>query len=175
MTPKFSIAAGYDRLACMLNHIQPVFLLLLRLYIGWQAAVSGYGHLTHIDDTVNFFKELNVPMPLVNVYISGLTELIGGVLLGLGVASRLVAIPFSINFVVAILAPDLHYPKYREMLTHFWVSQDFILQDTAFPFLFVGLMVLIFGPGIVSVDHLLLRPLFGRSSSNSTLPQNEGH
>jgi uncharacterized membrane protein YphA (DoxX/SURF4 family) len=72
--------------------------------------------------------------------------------------------PFSVNFVVAILAPDLHYDKYRQMLTHFWQDQTFIFTDTAFPFLCVGVLVLIFGPGKYSVDHLLLKPMLGKSS-----------
>jgi putative oxidoreductase len=150
----------YDRVMAQVDMIQPWFMLLLRLYIGYQAAVAGWAHLHHVDDTTDFFKELNIPFPRLNVYIAGTTELVGGVLLALGLASRLVAVPFSFNFVIAILAPDLHYDKYRDMLLHFWRSQDFILKDDAFPFLFVGVMVLIYGPGWISLDHFLLRRLF---------------
>ena len=142
-------------LGTKLNLLQPVLLLGVRLYIGWEAAVSGWGHLTHIQKTVDFFKELGVPMPLLNVYISGLTELVGGVLLGLGLFSRIVAIPFTINFIVAILAPDLHYDKFRDMLFHFWRDQDFLLKDDAFPFLCAGLLVLCFGAGLFSVDGII--------------------
>jgi putative oxidoreductase len=138
-----------------LDLLQPALLLAVRLYIGYQSAVSGWGHLTHVSNTVDFFKELGVPMPLLNVYISGLTELIGGILLGVGVMSRLVAIPFTVNFIVAILAPDLHYEKYRDMLFHFWRDQTFIFTDTAFPFLCAGVLVLIFGPGCLSVDGFI--------------------
>jgi len=155
----------YDWIACKLDLLQPVFLLLLRLYIGYQAAVAGWAHLTHVDKTAEFFASLHIPAPRLNVYIAGSTELFGGILLALGVASRLIAIPFSFNFLIAILSVDLADPKYRQLLENVFSNQDIILKDDAFPFLFVGILILIFGPGKLSVDHLLLRPLLHRKES----------
>jgi uncharacterized membrane protein YphA (DoxX/SURF4 family) len=152
----------YDCAMSMVNHLRPVLLLLCRLYIGYGAVVSGWGHLHDVDTMVGRFIEWHIPMPRFNVYFSAYTELICGTLLALGVAARLVAIPFTINFVVAIVSVDLAYPKYRDMLFHIWRDQDFVLKDDAFPFFFVGLMVLIFGPGKYSLDHYVLRPLFHR-------------
>jgi putative oxidoreductase len=101
-------------------------------------------------------------MPRLNVYIAGGTELFGGALLFLGLASRLAAIPFSFNFLIAILSVNLADPKYRELLKNIAHNQDVVLKDDAFPFLFVGVMILIFGPGKYSLDHYVLRPLFHR-------------
>jgi putative oxidoreductase len=142
------------------NHLQPWFLLFLRLYIGYEAAVAGYAHLTHVDKTAEFFASLGIPMPRLNVYIAGGTEFFGGILLAVGAASRLVAIPFSFNFLIAILSVDLADPKFRELLKNILSNQDIVLKDDAFPFLFVGIMVLIFGPGKYSLDHYVLRPYF---------------
>jgi len=152
----------YDCGVCALNALQPVLLLLVRLYIGYQSAVSGYAHLTHVDQTTTFFQSLGIPMPRLNVYIAGGTELFGGILIALGLMSRLVAIPFSFNFLIAIVSVDLADPKFRDMLFHIWRNQDFVLKDDAFPFLCAGILVLIFGPGKLSLDHLVLRPLFHR-------------
>jgi putative oxidoreductase len=160
--PVTKAAKWYDCAMGMVNHLQPVLLLLVRLYIGYQSAVAGWAHLTHVDQTAQFFASLNIPMPRLNVYIAGSTEVVGGALLALGVASRLVAIPFSFNFLIAILSVDLADPKLRDMLFHIWRDQDFVLKDDAFPFLFVGVLVLIFGPGKYSLDHYVLRPLFHR-------------
>jgi putative oxidoreductase len=154
-----SIGGCYDWIACKLDLLQPVFLLLLRLYIGYEAAVAGWAHLNNVDKTADFFASLGIPMPRLNVYVAGSTELIGGILLALGAASRLVAMPFSFNFLIAILSVNLADPKYRELLKHILSNQDVVLKDDAFPFLFVGVMIIIFGPGRFSVDHLLIRPL----------------
>jgi putative oxidoreductase len=139
-----------------------VLLLLCRLYIGYVAAESGFAHLTHFKATEDFFASLNIPMPALNVVIAGSTELFGGILIALGAASRIVAVPFTFNFIVAMVSVDLADPKFRDMLFHIWRNQDFVLKDDAFPFFFVGLMVLIFGPGKYSLDHYVLRPLFHR-------------
>lgn len=147
----------YDWVAAKIDLVQPVFMLLIRLYIGYQSAVSGWAHLTHVDQTADFFKSLNIPMPRLNVYIAGSTEVIGGILIGLGLASRLVAIPFVFNFLIAMVSVDLADPTLRDKLFHIWRDQDFVLKDDAFPFFFVGLMVLIFGPGKLSLDYLVRR------------------
>lgn len=166
-SPVRSAAVLYERVAKALNKVRPVFLLLLRLYIGYQAAISGFGHLRHFNDTVAFFTSIHVPMARVNVAISGTTELVGGVLLLVGFLTRLVAIPFSFNFIVAILSANLADPQYHDWLLHFWDHQDVILKDTAFPFLFVGLLLIFFGPGCISVDGLLKEKILPRKPSDS--------
>lgn len=142
-----------------INLLQPVLLLAVRIYIGYQAIVAGWAHLHHVDQTADFFKSLNIPMPRLNVYIAGLTEVFGGGFLLLGLASRLAAIPFTFNFLIAIVSvhlPDAHRSLF-ELLGNIWNNQDIVLKDDAFPFFFVGLMVLIFGPGVFSVDWLICR------------------
>src|SRR5277367_6489264 len=97
----------YDLLDCIGNKGQSAILLLIRLYIGYQAVISGYAHLTHFQQTVNAFISWHVPMPQVNVLISALTELVGGICLFLGLFTRIVAIPMTFNFIVAILVSNL--------------------------------------------------------------------
>jgi putative oxidoreductase len=161
--PVTATARGYGWIAGKIDLLQPVFLLAVRLYIGYQAAVAGWAHLTHVDQTAKFFASLNIPMPRLNVYIAGGTELVGGILLAVGLFSRLVAVPFSFNFLIAILSVDLADPKSKTALMNIWNNQDIVLKDDAFPFLFVGVLVLIFGPGLLSVDGLLKR-LFCRKA-----------
>ena len=160
---------------CALNSIQPWFLLAIRLYIGYQSMVAGLAHLQNVDQTAKFFASLNIPHPRLNVYIAGTTEYVGGFLLMLGLASRLVAIPFSFNFLIAILSTDLAEPRFVEqtgpilvrlfhLIEKFVDNQDIVLKDDAFPFLAVGLIVLFFGPGKFSLDEIFLRPLFRRGT-----------
>jgi putative oxidoreductase len=117
--------------------------------------VSGYEHITHFHNTVDAFKSWKIPAPEVNVALSALTEIIGGGLLLVGFCSRLAGLVLAGNFLVAFLAVNLSDPKYHEMLRHFWDSQDVLLKDDAFPFLVTAIIVLIFGPGLLSVDGII--------------------
>ncbi|HZK79924.1 MAG TPA: DoxX family protein [Humisphaera sp.] len=140
--------------------IQSLVLLLLRLSWGFQAAESGYGHLTHVQKTLDFFVQLGIPMPLANVYISGTTELVGGILLMIGLGTRIISIPLIVNFIVAIASAshaDIAAAFKNKGLQAGW---DQIVNDTAFPFLMLSLVMLAFGAGSISIDYLLGRKMF---------------
>jgi putative oxidoreductase len=128
-------------------------LLLVRLAWGFQLYESGWGHLTHIEKTAHYFQSLHIPYPEVNVIVSGSTEFVGGILLMLGLFSRLISVPLLFNFCVAYLtaSPD----SVREIL-HFQKPDDFI-NDSAFPFLVTSLLILALGPGKISLDALIFR------------------
>jgi putative oxidoreductase len=145
----------YDHFASFAGKWQSPFLLLIRLYIGYQCAIAGFGHLHNFDTSVKNFQEWKVPFPHVSVAISGSTELIGGILLLIGFAARLISIPLVINFFVAMIQTDLAYPESTQKLHHLWDNQDIILKDTAFPFFATALIILIFGPGWLSVDGII--------------------
>jgi putative oxidoreductase len=136
------------------SHLQSLVLLTLRLTWGWQLLESGYGHLTHIEKTVEAFKGWGVPLPLLNVYISGTTELVGGLLLILGLATRLIAMPLVFNFAVAFLTAS------RSTLVQIISGPqrldgyDAFINDSAFPMLILALTMLAFGPGKFAIDYL---------------------
>jgi putative oxidoreductase len=139
------------------SHLQSVALLALRLTWGWQLAESGYGHLTHIQKTVDAFKSWGVPLPELNVYISGTTELVGGSLLMLGLATRLISLPLVFNFIVAFATAS------RDTLTQMFSGPDRLdgydkfINDSAFPMLMLALLMLAFGPGKFSLDQVISR------------------
>jgi putative oxidoreductase len=122
-------------------------LLLVRLAWGFQLYESGWGHLTHVGKTAQFFQSLHIPFPVANVYISGATEFVGGILLMLGLFSRLVSIPLLFNFCVAYLTAS---PGAVRELLHLQKPDDFI-NDSAFPFLVTSLLILAFGPGRIAL------------------------
>jgi putative oxidoreductase len=128
-------------------------LLLVRLAWGFQLYESGWGHLTHVEKTAQFFQNLHIPFPVVNVYISGATEFVGGILLMLGLFSRLISIPLLFNFCVAYLTAS---PGAVRELLHFQKPDDFI-NDSAFPFLVTSLLILAFGPGRIALDALIFQ------------------
>jgi len=128
-------------------------LLLVRLAWGFQLYESGWGHLTHVGKTAQFFQSLHIPFPVANVYISGATEFVGGILLMLGLFSRLVSIPLLFNFCVAYLTAS---PGAVRELLHLQKPDDFI-NDSAFPFLVTSLLILAFGPGRIALDALFFQ------------------
>jgi putative oxidoreductase len=154
------IATVYRKIIIYSVYLAPLALLILRLGWGWELIESGRGHLMHIDQTTKFFTSLNIPFPKANVYISGSTELAGGVLLMVGLAARLISIPLIINFIVAYITAS------KDNVTHLF-SQDYskIVDDSAYPFLITSLIVLAFGPGLFSIDAVLKRTLFKKYSA----------
>lgn len=77
--------------------------LLARMTLGATFASTGWGKLHHLDKVTSFFTELGLPAPHFQAILVGSTELVGGVLLVAGFASRLASLPLAVTMVVAIL------------------------------------------------------------------------
>jgi putative oxidoreductase len=154
----------YEYLICGARNLQSAVLLILRLTWGWQLVESGYGHLTHVANTIAAFKGWGVPFPEFNVYVSGYTELLGGSLLMLGLATRLISVPLVFNFIVAYASASRD--TFTELFKgdHLKGYDDFV-NDAAFPFMMLALVMLAFGPGKASVDYLLQRTVFRKRTS----------
>lgn len=135
---------GFDKLRNPL-------LLVLRLTFGWQLFQTGKGKLENIDRFVGFLAHLHIPMPEANARFVASLECVGGLLLLLGLAARLIAIPLSINFIVAYLTAD------RDAVVNFFKDMDAFTSAAPFLFLLVSLIVLAFGPGLFSLDEIIRR------------------
>ena len=131
------------------NFLQSPFLLAIRVYWGWLFLESGIGKFSHIDKVVSFFTDLGIPAPTLNAYFNASLETVGGLLLILGLASRLIAVPLLINMIVAYITAD------REAFTAFFSESGKFFGADPFPFLLVSLLVLIFGPGKLALDTLV--------------------
>jgi putative oxidoreductase len=134
------------------NSLQSPFLLVIRLYWGWQFFESGLGHLSNMAAFVTFMSEHHVPAPWFNAHFVAGLETVGGILLALGLASRLIAAMLSVNMIVAYITGD--WDKVTAIFTDH--AEDFY-QALPFAFLLVSLIVLIFGPGKLSLDELIKR------------------
>lgn len=137
--------------------LQAPFLLAIRLYWGWQFFLTGKGKLANPGPVIEFFQGLGIPFPAFNVYLVGTTEFLGGLLLILGLGSRMVTIPLTVTMIVAYLTADL------EAVKAIFSDPDTFVKATPFPFLFAVLVVMLFGGGAFSVDRLLGR-FFSRKS-----------
>jgi len=142
------------------SSLQSPFLLAVRLYWGWQFMQTGWGKLTDIGKVANFFTTLGIPAPLLNAYFISALEFGGGLLLILGLGSRLIALPLTIDMLVAYVTAD------REALFSIISNPDKFTGAAPYTFLIASLLVLIFGPGKASLDALLAtRAGFGQARS----------
>jgi putative oxidoreductase len=139
----------YRLLIRLSSSLQSPFLLAVRLYWGWQFMQTGWGKLTNIDKIVQFFTSLGIPAPALTAHFIATLEFGGGLLLMLGLGSRLIALPLVINMLVAYITAD------REALFSIFSDPDKFTAAAPYTFLIASLVVLIFGPGKVSVDALL--------------------
>jgi putative oxidoreductase len=146
-----SITLAYEKFVAVANYLQAPLLLALRVFFFWQLFLAGKGKLLNIDKTAEFFGSLNIPMPVLSVYLAGATECFGGLLLVIGLASRLVAIPVAFTMIVAYMTADY------ESLASIFSDPDKFVGAAPFPFLLSALLVLAFGPGAISVDALIKR------------------
>src|SRR5216684_4204113 len=133
------------------DRLRSPLLLVLRLFIGWQFVQTGWGKLHGIGRVTEFFTSLGIPFPGLNAYFVSTLELVGGLLLMFGLFSRLIAIPLSINMIVAYVTAD------REAVLHIFSKPDDFTAATPFLFLLVSVIVLAFGPGVFSLDALIGR------------------
>lgn len=141
----------YRLLIAAASHLQSPFLLAVRLYWGWQFAQDGWGKLHNLDKVTDFFNSLGLPAPgLTAAFIGGL-ELLGGVLLALGLGSRLIALLLTGNMLMAYVTAD------REALFAIFSDPDKFYGASPYTYLFASLIVLIFGPGTFSVDAWLTK------------------
>jgi putative oxidoreductase len=78
-------------------------ILALRIFLAIIFVYSGYAKLfPNHDMAVAGFGAMGFPMPSFWVWLVGLVELIGGLMIGLGVYARYAAVPLSITMLVAI-------------------------------------------------------------------------
>jgi putative oxidoreductase len=131
--------------------------LLTRLLIGQAFFLTGRGKLEHPDKIVAFFTDLGIPMPALNAAFVSRLEYYGGMLLVIGLATRLVSALLGCTMVVALLTADK-----ESFLEAFFMRGDSGLTDVV-PVVY-GLFLLwlvVCGPGKLSLDTLLARWLRG--------------
>jgi putative oxidoreductase len=147
MKSKLEICLRYLNAAA--SRLDAPFLLLIRLYWGWQFAQTGWGKFGNMEKVVAFFTTLGIPFPSANAHFIAGLELIGGILLVLGLASRPISLMLTVNMLVAYITAD------RDALFSFLSDPDKFTAASPFTFLMASLIVLIFGPGRFSLDSLI--------------------
>ena len=133
------------------SFLQSPFLLIIRLYWGWQFCISGWGKLNNLSGVTEYFTQLELPLPKFQAILVGCTECFGGVFLLVGFLSRLAAVPLTVTMLVA------YWVSEQEALHKFWDAQDPFFAAKPFTFLMASLIIFIFGPGAFSLDRWILK------------------
>lgn len=145
------IQSAYKLFRKSADAMQSPFLLAIRLYWGWQLMQSGWGKLHHLPQITDFFASLNIPFSHANAVFVSNVELFGGLLLILGLASRLNGLVLTVNMLVAYITAD------REALTSIFSDPGKFYNADPYTFLFAALIMLFFGAGFFSLDMILGR------------------
>jgi putative oxidoreductase len=139
--------------ARLLDPLQSLFALGTRLYVSWQFLKSGYLKVTSWDSTLYLFEnEYHTPVlsPHVAAVAGSFGELFFPTLLVLGFMGRLSAIGlFAVNAMAVISYSNVLLAEGYEA-----ALGQHILWGTLLVFLIV------YGPGLFSLDRLLKRPRF---------------
>ena len=130
--------------------------LVGRLAMAGEFIPSGFGKVTDLPKLAAYFAELGIPAPAWSSAASATTELVCGVLLLLGLATRFAASALIVVMTIAILTARL-----REVHT---LGDFFYLPEPAYIVIFLWLLFA--GAGRVSVDAWIAGQAIGRHRTN---------
>jgi len=148
----------YRGIICTGDFIKHFLLFAFRYVWGLSFLIAGWGKLNNIDNVIDFFGSLNMPLPAFSAYLVGGVEFTGGLMLLVGFGARLAAIPLAIAMIVALLTA--HNAATIEMVSK--ISEEYnltkrFMNQLPFNYLLACLTILSFGPGAISLDALIKR------------------
>jgi putative oxidoreductase len=123
--------------------------LTTRIAVGWVFVESGWGKLHNIEKVTGYFTSLGIPLPAVQAPMVAGIEFLGGIMLILGLATRIVSIPLIGIMSVAILTA-----KWSEI-----ASTSDLFGFSEFLYIVLLLWLLINGPSNLALDHLVAKKM----------------
>lgn len=135
----------YSMTKNILTRGQSTALLLARFLIAYGFYEPAMQKWSDINSVADWFGSIGIPFPTLNAYMAASTELIGVVLLTLGLFTRLISIPLMVIMVVAIVT--VHW-------THGFSAGDNGFEIPLYYMLFLSIFAS-YGAGKYSLDHLL--------------------
>ena len=129
----------------ILSNGQSISLFLARLAVAYGFYEPAMTKWQDIKSVAEWFGSIGIPLPTLNAYMAASTEILGVVLLTLGLFTRLISIPLMIIMLVAITSVHL--------------SNGFSAGNNGYEIpLYYMLFLALFaslGAGKLSLDHLL--------------------
>jgi putative oxidoreductase len=129
----------------ILSNGQSLSLLFARVTIAYGFYGPAMNKWSDISSVANWFGSIGIPFPTLSAYLAASTELLGVVLLTLGLFTRFISLPLIVVMVVAITTVHL---------AHGFSSGDNGFEIPLYYMLFLALFAS-FGAGKFSIDHLI--------------------
>ena len=130
------------RVARPLQWLAPLF---ARIVTGWVFLWTGWGKLTHLPLVTENFESWSVPAPGLLAPITSGVEFFGGILLVLGLLTRISAGALGVVMIVAVML--VQWEQVDSLLTFLGLEEIMYLA--------IFLWLAIAGAGAVSLDRLL--------------------
>ena len=144
MSAMQGIASARAKALKILDRLQFLAPLVLRLAIGLLFIPTGLGKIQHLDKVTAFFVDLHIPMPAFNATLVAWSEFLCGAAILFGLFTRLATIPLLVSMLVALLTAQ------KDKI----FSLDlFGLEE--FHYLVILIALAIIGPGAASLDHFV--------------------
>lgn len=136
-----------DKYYCGAGKLKDISLLFIRLILAYGFLNPALMKVKDVSSIAEWFESINIPLPMLNAYLATGTEILGVILLTLGLFTRIISIPLIITMIVAIV-------------TVHW-SNGFEAGENGFeiPLYYIIMLfaLIAFGSGKFSVDYLLQR------------------
>jgi len=137
----------YDWPVAVARRLEWLAPLVARITVGVVFAVTGWGKLHNLEKITDFFTELGIPYPQIQAPFASANEFVCGVLILIGLATRVASIPLIIVMLVAIRTAQ-------------WENIDSLsalLGTVEWAYIAIFAWLAIAGPGPVSLDYLIAR------------------
>ncbi|GIV42537.1 MAG: hypothetical protein KatS3mg034_1847 [Vicingaceae bacterium] len=127
------------------NHLKDVSLFFVRIVLAYGFYGPAMMKWSNINGVAEWFSSMGLPLPTLQAYLAASAELLGVILLPLGLFTRWISIPLIITMIVAI--KTVHWDNGFEASNNgFEIPLYYMLM----------LMVLLsHGAGKISIDHWL--------------------
>ncbi|TVR17893.1 MAG: DoxX family protein [Balneolaceae bacterium] len=114
-------------------------LLLLRVGVGVIFIIAGWGKLTGIEGTQQFFGNIGIPLPAIMAWVVAIVEFFGGILVLFGAYAKIPYLLLAITMAVALFTTKL--------------GGEFSAARLDIMLLLTTLALFFLGSGAYSVDH----------------------
>jgi len=135
----------YSSAKGLLDKGQSMALLLARVAVAYGFYEPAMQKWSDIGAIATWFESMGIPLPTLNAYMAATTEIVGVILLTLGLFTRLISIPLMVVMVVAIVTVHL---------AHGFSAGDNGFEIPLYYMLFLSIFAS-FGAGKFSLDYLL--------------------
>ena len=99
----------YQEFSRLSEYLQSFALFFARITVAYGFYNPAMMKWNDINSVASWFESLGIPMPLLNAYMAATTEIVGVVLLTLGLFTRLISVPLIVVMIVAIFTVHISH------------------------------------------------------------------